>query len=53
MPGELRQAPQVLRGGRERELVEGTRQSAQSQSIEPQDALEVREQHLDLLALLP
>ena len=40
------------REAHERELVEGAGQSAQSQPIETQDALEVREQHLDLLTLL-
>ena len=48
---EFRHFPEVLGGGGEVELVAGAVWSAQSQAIEPEDALEVREQHLDLLAL--
>jgi hypothetical protein len=41
-----------LRSRREQELVMRTASTTQSQSIELQDALQVREQHLYLLAIL-
>jgi hypothetical protein len=44
---------EVLGGGSEVELVSGTAWPAQSQAVELKDALEVGEQHLDLLALAP
>ena len=50
MPGKLRQTSQVLCRRRERELVEGPREATQPQPVEPQDPLEVGEQHLDLLS---
>jgi hypothetical protein len=39
--------------GGKNELVLGTSWATQSKSVEPQDALQMREQHLDLLALQP
>ena len=42
---------QVLCSGGQRELVAGASEASQPQSIQPQDALEVCEQHLDLLPL--
>jgi hypothetical protein len=48
---ELGKAPQVLRGGGERELELGAARPAQSQATEPQDALQVCKQHLDALAI--
>ena len=36
-----------------RELVSGTARAAQAQPVEAQDAFEVRELHLDLLAISP
>ena len=44
---------QVLGGGGEEELVSGAAGSAKAQPIQPEDALEVGEQHLDLLPLAP
>ena len=46
---QLGEPSQVLGGGREQELVAGAVRTSQSQALEPQDALEVGEQHLDLL----
>jgi hypothetical protein len=48
---QLGEAAQVLGDGCQGELELGAARSAQSQSAEPQDALQVREQHLDALAL--
>jgi hypothetical protein len=48
---QLRKPAQVLSDGRQRELELGSTRSAQSQTAEPQDALEVGEQHLDAFAL--
>jgi hypothetical protein len=42
-----------LGGGGEEQLVVGAARSSQSQAVEAQDALQVREQHLDLLPLPP
>jgi hypothetical protein len=39
MRGKLCQAPQILRGGRERELELGAPWTAQSQAAKAQDAL--------------
>ena len=50
---QFRQFAEVLRGRGEEELIAGTARSAQAQAIEPQDALEVGEQHLDFLPLPP
>ncbi len=50
---KLRQLPQVLRGGGEEELVSGALRSAQAQTAEFEDAFEVGEEHLDLLAPMP
>jgi hypothetical protein len=47
---ELRQFPQILgRGGLE-ELIFGSAWPAQTQSVEPEDALQMSEEHLDLLS---
>ena len=46
---ELRQFPQVLGGGRQQELVFGSARPTQAQSVEPEIALQMSEQHLDLL----
>ena len=48
---ELRQLPQILGGGCQEELVFRSARSAQAQLIEPEDALQVSEEHLDLLSL--
>jgi hypothetical protein len=48
----LGQFPEVLGDGCEVELIAGTAGTAQSQSVELQDALEVRKQHLHLLPLI-
>jgi hypothetical protein len=45
--------PQVLGDGSKDKLVLGTSRSTQSKPTELQDALQVREPHLDLLALPP
>ena len=45
--------PQVLSDGGKNKLIMGTSRAAQSKPTEPQDALQVREPHLDLLALTP
>lgn len=50
---ELGELSEVLGGGGEQELVAGAAWSAQPQATEPEDALEVGEQHLDLLAPVP
>jgi hypothetical protein len=50
---ELRQFPQVLGGGGQQELVFRSAGAAQAQSIEPEDALQMSEEHLDLLTLTP
>ena len=42
---------EVLGGGGEEELVSCSVWTSQTQAIHPEDALEVREQHLDLLPL--
>jgi hypothetical protein len=43
--------PEVLSYGGENELILGASRAAQSKPTEPQDALQVREPHLDLLAI--
>src|SRR5512139_722088 len=48
---ELGKAPQVLRDSGEQDLVPRAAQTAQSKSIEPEDALHMVKPHLDLLAL--
>jgi hypothetical protein len=48
----LRHTAQILGGGSQQELVLRTASTAQSQSIELQDALQVREEHFNLLAIL-
>ena len=45
------QAAEVLDRGGEVELVSGAGQSAQAKSLEAELTFDVREQHLDLLAL--
>jgi hypothetical protein len=44
---ELRQLPQILGGGCQEELVFRSARSAQAQFAEPEDALQVSEEHLD------
>jgi hypothetical protein len=46
-------APQVLRNGCHQELVAGAAEAAQSHSFEAKRGLEVREQYLNLLPLIP
>ena len=50
---QLCELPEVLGGGGEEELVASAAWSSQSEPVEPQDALEMGEQHLDLLAQAP
>jgi hypothetical protein len=50
---QLCQLSEVLGGGRQEELVPSTKGASQSEAIEAQDALQVREQHLDLLPFTP
>lgn len=50
---ELGEFSEVLGGWGEQELIAGATWSAQSEPSEPEDALEVGEQHLDLLAPVP
>jgi hypothetical protein len=47
---ELRQFSQILGGGGQQELVLGSIWAAQAQSTEPEDALQMSEQHLDFLS---
>ena len=48
---ELRQFPEILGGGGQEELVLGSVRPAETQSTEPEDALQMSEEHLDLLSL--
>jgi hypothetical protein len=48
---QLCKSTQVLGDSGQRELEPSAARSAQSQTAEPQDALQVREQHFDALAL--
>ena len=48
---QLGELAEVLGGGGEEELVLGTIRAPQAQAVQLQDALEVGEQHLDLLPL--
>jgi hypothetical protein len=48
---ELRQLPQILGGGCQEALVFRSARSPQAQLTEPEDALQVSKQHLDLLSL--
>jgi hypothetical protein len=48
---QLDEAPQVLRGRGQKDLIFGSAQTTQSKSVEPEDTLHMREPHLDLLAL--
>ena len=50
---QLGELTQVLSRGGQEELVSGAAETTQAQPVELQDALEVGEQHLDLLALSP
>ena len=47
---ELRQFPQVLGGGGQEELVFRSARATEAQSVEPEDALQMGEEHLDLLS---
>ena len=47
---ELRQFPEVLGGGGQQELVLGSIWTTEAQSTEPEDALQMSEEHLDLLS---
>src|ERR1700689_1684186 len=47
--GQLCHLSEVLDGGSEEELVLSTKRASQPKAIEAQDALQVREQHFDLL----
>jgi hypothetical protein len=44
--------PQVLSDGGQNKLILGASRATQSEAAEPQDALQVCEPHLDLLALM-
>jgi hypothetical protein len=48
---KLRQLPQFLGCGGQQELVFGSAWSAEAQSTEPEDALQMSEEHFDLLPL--
>ena len=50
---QLCQFSEVLGGGSQEELVSSAKWTSQPQPIEAQDALELCEQHLDLLPLTP
>jgi hypothetical protein len=50
---QLGELPEVLGGGSEEELVFCAVRASEAQAVQLQDALEVREQHLDLLPLAP
>ena len=47
---QLGQAAQILYSGGQGELVFGAAEASEPQAIELEDALQMREQHLDLLA---
>jgi hypothetical protein len=47
---ELRQLSKVLGGGRQKELVLGSIWATEAQSTEPEDALQMSEEHLDLFS---
>jgi hypothetical protein len=48
---KLGESPHVLCDRRQRELELRAARAAKTQSVKPQNALQVREQHLDLLAI--
>ena len=50
---QLRQSSEVLRDCRQRELVPCAVRASKTQPAEPQDAFQVREPHLDTLAIVP
>lgn len=50
---EFSELSEVLGGGGEQELVASAAWSAPPKAAEPEDALEVGEQHLDLLSPMP
>ena len=50
---QRREAPQILSDGSQNKLILGASRPTQSKSTEPQDALQMRKPHLDLLALAP
>jgi len=47
---DLRQLSEVLGGGGQQELIFGSTRPTQAQSIQPEDALQMSEEHLDLLS---
>ena len=47
---QLRQLSEVLGGGGQQELIFGSTRPTQAQSIQPEDALQMSEEHLDLLS---
>ena len=51
LPSQSGEFPEILRGGCQQELVIRPAEPTQSQAIESQDALEMRKQRLDLLAV--
>ena len=50
MRDELRQFPEILGGGGQQELIFGSLWATEAQSTEPEDALQMSEEHLDLLS---
>ena len=50
---QLCQLSEVLGGGSQQELVLSTKRTSQPEPVEAQDALEMCEQHLDLLPFTP
>jgi len=50
---QLCEASEVLGDCRQRELVLCATRASQTKSVEPQDALQVREPHLDAFAVVP
>jgi hypothetical protein len=46
---QIRQIPEVLGGSGKEELIAGAAGSSEPQTVEPDNAFEVREQHLNLL----
>ena len=50
MRNELRQFPEILGGGCQQELIFGSVWTAEAQTTEPEDALQMSEEHLDLFS---
>jgi hypothetical protein len=50
---QLCELPEILGGGRQKELVSSTQWASQPETVEAQDTLEVRKEHFDLLPLTP